>query len=89
VRVLERFRKEESLNLEFYRKVSSEMMINIDCINRTLEDIPLATAAINDRENQLGAARTSKSNISVELMQKLSKWEEKRSTFSDLFNFKH
>jgi hypothetical protein len=87
--VLERFRKEESLNLEFYRKVSSEMMINIDCINRTLEDIPLATAAINDRENQLGAARTSQSNISVELMQKLLKWEEKRSTFSDLFNFKH
>ena len=28
------------LNLDFYRKISSEMMINVDTINGALEEIP-------------------------------------------------
>lgn len=38
------------VNLDFYRKISSEMMINIDIINTRLREIPDALLALAERE---------------------------------------
>jgi hypothetical protein len=65
------------------------MMINVDAVNSALEEIPAALAHLGERESHLASTRNGHSAASVELGQKLDRWEEKRATFTDLFHFKH
>jgi hypothetical protein len=51
------------------------MMINVDIVNRALEEIPLILSRLTEREAQLIGTRNSHSAASVELMQKLERWE--------------
>ena len=74
VRVLQKYRKEEMLNLDFYRKISSEMMINVDTINGALEEIPSVLAKIAQRQRHLAGTRSAHSTASVELQIKLERW---------------
>lgn len=49
MRVYENYHKDELINLEFYRKVSSEMMVNIDFINKNLQQIPITTGKLAEK----------------------------------------
>ncbi len=65
------------------------MMVNVDNISRALDQIPIVLASLNEREAHLISTRNGHAATSVELVQKLERWEEKRTVFNDLFNYKH
>ena len=81
-------RKKELNKFQFYRKITSEMVVCIDSISKALNDIPNILSSIRNRQTTIKVNRRKGNDDVKDIKLQLSRWEKQYEKTDELLRFR-